>query len=259
MEGRVAWLHVAPIKALAIEPRDRVYIGPLGVEGDRRFCIIESDTRKMINAKRAPHLVAVRPELSAEHLTLHLPNRAQVRGEIALGELLTITIFGRECEARAVEGPFNAALTQIAQRDVMLVRLEREGEGVDRSDDGGAASLLSEASLRAIADAGGATRPVDPRRFRMLVGVAGVPAHAEDEWIGSPVQVGNAVLVPKGNVGRCAVTTLDPDSGKSDFDTLAALAKYRGEKVTTEQLPFGVWARVAQPGAVAVGDLVRPL
>ena len=259
MEGRVAWLHVAPIKALAIESRDRVYIGPLGVEGDRRFCIVETDTRKMINAKRIPLLVAVRPELSAEYLTLDLPNRAQVRGEVALGDPLTITIFDRPCEARTVTGPFSAALTQVAQREVMLVRLEHEGEGVDRFDGGGAASLLSEASLAAIAEAGGANGPVDPRRFRMLVGVSGVPAHAEDDWIGSPVQVGNAVLVPKGNVGRCAVTSVDPDTGKSDFDTLAALAKYRGEKVTTEKLPFGVWARVAQPGAVAVGDLVRTL
>jgi len=65
--------------------------------------------------------------------------------------------------------------------------------------------------------------------------------------------------VPKGNVGRCAVTTVDPSSGLSNFDTLAALAKYRGEKVSTERLPFGVWARVARPGNVSVGDLVRPL
>ena len=259
VEGRVAWLHVAPIKALAIESRERVYIGPLGVEGDRRFCIVESDTNKMINGKRVAAFVAIRPELAGESLTLNMPNNDHVQGAIVLGDPLTITIFDRPCEARVVDGPFSAALSAIAGRPVRLVRLEKEGDGVDRSDDGGAATMLSEASLEAIAAAGGAKGAVDPRRFRMLVGVSGVPAHAEDEWIGEPVQVGEAVLVPKGNVGRCAVTTVDPRSGVSDFDTLAALAKYRGEKVSTERLPFGVWARVARPGNVAVGDLVRPL
>ena len=65
------------------------------------------------------------------------------------------------------------------------------------------------------------------------VGVAGVPAHSEDLWIGQHVHVGEAVLVPRGNVGRCAVTTVNPESGKSDFDTLAAIGAYRGEKVST--------------------------
>ena len=98
---------------------------------------------------------------------------------------------------------------------------------------------------------------MDPRRFRMLFGIAGVPAHAEDEWIGRSVHIGQAVVVPTGNVGRCAVTTLDPESGESTLDTLAALARYRAAVDTTERLPFGVWARVERPGAVAVGDAVE--
>jgi len=91
----------------------------------------------------------------------------------------------------------------------------------------------------------------------MLFGVAGVEAHAEDAWIGSRVHIGSAVVVPGGNIGRCAVTTLDPTTGVSDLDTLAALATYRGGNVTSEPLPFGVWARVVQPGIVRVGDAVH--
>ena len=257
MDGRVAWIHVAPVKALAIDSRREAYIGPLGVEGDRRFCIVDPETNKMLNAKRIAMLVSIRPELEDGHLTLHIPDGSKVRGDVALGEPLTITIFSREAQARAVDGPFSDALSKAAGQPLRLVRLENEGEGVDRCAHGGAATMLSEESLRAIAAAGGADRPVDPRRFRMLIGVAGVPAHSEDSWIGEQVQVGEAVLVPSGNVGRCAVTTVDPESGVSDFDTLAALAKYRGEKVATEKLPFGVWARVAKPGRVRLGDPVR--
>jgi len=90
----------------------------------------------------------------------------------------------------------------------------------------------------------------------MLFGITGVEAHVEDTWIRRRVRIGSAVVVPGGNIGRCAVTTLDPRTGVPTLDTLAALAKYRGEHVTSEPLPFGVWARVAQAGVVRVGDAV---
>lgn len=257
MDGRVAWIHVAPIKALAIDSRREAYIGPLGVEGDRRFCVIEPDTARMYNGKRNATLVAIRPELDGDRLTLHFPDGTRVTGDIALGEAREIKISSRTADARMVDGPFAAALSRVVGTPLQLVRLEGEGVGVDRARSGGAASMLSEASLLEIAKAGGRDRPVDPRRFRMLIGIAGVPAHTEDNWIGEQVQVGEAVLVPKGNVGRCAVTTVEPATGISDFDTLAAIAEYRGEKVTTEPLPFGVWARVAKPGRVRVGDPVQ--
>jgi len=91
----------------------------------------------------------------------------------------------------------------------------------------------------------------------MLFGVAGLEAHAEDAWIGRAVHIGSAVVVPGGNIGRCAVTTLDPRTGLSNLDTLAALARYRKEEVTSEPLAFGVWARVAQAGVVRIGDPVH--
>src|SRR5262249_44475678 len=113
------------------------------------------------------------------------------------------------------------------------------------------------ASLDALARAAQVSGPIDPRRFRMLFGVAGVPAHAEDEWIGRPVRIGEATVVPLGNIGRCAVTSLHPENAASDLDTLGALAVYRDKVDSTERLPFGVYGRVDSPGQVAVGDDVR--
>jgi len=256
VDGRVAWIHVAPVKALQIESRREAYIGKNGVEGDRRFCVIDPETNRMYNGKRIASLVAIRPELDGDRLTLHFPDGSRVSGAISLGEPLVIKVHSRTSDARLVDGPFDEALSRAAGQPLRLARFEHDGDGVDRSRSGGSASMLSEASLLEIAKAGGRDAPVDPRRFRMLIGVAGVPAHSEDGWIGQQVQVGDAVLVPKGNVGRCAVTTVEPTTGISDFDTLGAIARYRGEKVTTEPLPFGVWARVAKPGHVRVGDPV---
>lgn len=257
MNGTIAWIHIAPIKALAIEDRREVRVEQHGVADDRRFCIVDAEGR-MLNAKRVHPFVTVRPEFddAQRTLALRLPDGECVSGTVALGDAVSVSIYRRHEPARVVDGPFGDALSALAGQPVRLVRFDRDFGGVDRAEKGGAATLLSVAALDAMAEAARADGPVDPRRFRMLFGVAGVPAHAEDGWIGRRVQVGEAVLVPTGNVGRCAVTTLDPSSGESDLDTLAALAAYRGAQRTTEALPFGVWARVERPGAVRVGDPV---
>jgi hypothetical protein len=99
---------------------------------------------------------------------------------------------------------------------------------------------------------------LDPRRFRMLFEVDGITAHAEDRWIGRPVVVGTATILARGHVGRCSVTTLDPDSGERDHDTLGALAAYRRGAGTTEPLACGIYGEVLEPGSVRVGDAVTP-
>ena len=256
--GRVAWIHSAPIKALAIQELQQVELDLLGVENDRRFCIVDPDG-KMLNAKRVQRFVAVRPRFDdgTRRLVLDMPDGSRVEGSVALGRAITVSIYGRSVDGRVVDGPWVQALSALAERPVELVRFDNPGEGVDRASKGAGASLLAEASLRAIAEAAGVNDPVDPRRFRMLFGIAGVEAHMEDTWIGSPVHIGSAVVVPGGNIGRCAVTTLDPRTGVPTLDTLAALARYRNELVTSEPLAFGVWARVVQAGIVRVGDTVH--
>jgi uncharacterized protein YcbX len=132
--------------------------------------------------------------------------------------------------------------------------VEPTTSAVDRGRNG-AATLLATASLGALAKVLG-VEAVDGRRFRMNFGVEGLDAHEEDTWLGRRVQVGEAVVIPNGNVGRCVITTQNPDTGISDLDTLKGLAAYRRELETTEPLPFGVHAAVATPGRVRVGDPV---
>ena len=89
----------------------------------------------------------------------------------------------------------------------------------------------------------------------MLFEIDGVPAHAEDDWIGGRIGVGTAAIDVSGDVGRCMITTLDPDRGTRDLDTLGALARYRRDG-RFEPLPIGVYGAVATPGTVRVGDPV---
>jgi uncharacterized protein YcbX len=92
----------------------------------------------------------------------------------------------------------------------------------------------------------------------MHVEIDGVRPHEEDEWEGRLVRVGDAIVRAGAPVARCANTTYDPATGERDFDTLRAIADYRGRREDGE-ICFGIYATVEQPGRVRVGDTVEPL
>lgn len=198
----------------------------------------------------------MRAELVDGDPLLRFPDGSEVVGDVELGERIVTSFFGRPVDGRLVEGPWNDALADYVGRPVRLARTEREGDGVDRGRLAGA-TLVSTGSLEAFREAAGEDGPVDGRRFRMTIGIEGVEPHGEDGWIGSQVRVGGATVAVREHVGRCAVTTLDPDRGVRDLDTLGTIAAYRGNVQTREPLPFGVWCEVVEPGRVAVGDPVE--
>jgi uncharacterized protein len=257
MEGRVVRICIAPVKSLHVVNPDEVELTHAGVVGDRRFWLLDRD-RRLVNGKRHPELMRVRPEWdeASRRLALAFPDGSVVEDEVEPGELFEAELYGTPHASRLVPGPWQEALSEFAGEPLTL--LWSEGGAQDRgSDRGGWASLISRGSLEQLGEEAGTTEPVDGRRFRMLFEIDGVEPHEEDTWLGNRVSIGDAVIVPLGDVGRCVVTTCDPDSGLSDFDTLKLLAGYRREGVT-EPLPFGVYSDVAVPGRVRVGDAVRP-
>jgi uncharacterized protein YcbX len=187
-------------------------------------------------------------------LTLAFPDGTTVSREVGFDGSLAARFWGETVEVRVVDGPWSEAISDFVGRDLRLVRAS--GPAPDRLRSG-AATILGTGSLRALARMLGVDE-VDGRRFRMNFGIEGLGEHQEDEWLGRRVRLGEAVVVPRGNVGRCAVTTQNPDTGSPDLDTLKALAAYRRVLETTEPLPFGVHAVVEQPGRVRVGDTVEP-
>jgi uncharacterized protein YcbX len=252
----VSWISTTPVKALALAQLTEVELLERGPRGDRCFFLVDESNRLVNNkGKRSPlQLIHAAYDEAAGRLTLQFPDGTTLDGETVAGEELTTSFHRRPRAARRVAGPWDEALSETAGEPLRLVAAV---VGADRGR-GGAATLLGEASLGAIAEVLGVDR-IDPRRFRMNFGIDGIEAHEEDEWLGRRIQVGEAVVVPQGNVGRCAITTQNPDTGQVDLDTLHALAEYRGEVETTEPLPFGIHAAVAEPGRIRLGDPVSPL
>lgn len=166
-------------------------------------------------------------------------------------------IYGELRPSRRVSGgAWAESVSEFIGRRVEL--LWADDNGVDRLTSAGTVSLVSSASLERLREEMGVDRPVDGRRFRMLFEIDGVEANEEDSWIGRHLHVGDAELVITGDIGRCIVTSRDPETGIIDMPTLAALAGYRREG-HSEQLTSGVKGTVHRTGRVRVGDELEPL
>lgn len=254
--AHVARISIAPVKSLGLVHPEHVELERGGVRGDRRFWLVDEDGR-LFNNKRCGPLVGIRPEWdeATRELVLHLPNGATVGGNVELGSPERVLLYGRPHPSRRVLGPWEDAISEVAGRRLML--LWSQEHATDRGVEGGEVSLVSRGSLERLRAEAGASGPVDGRRFRMLFEIDGVDPHEEDRWIGSRVRVGPAEISVGGDVGRCAVTSHDPDTGVPDLDTLGALARYRPDG-RVEPLPFGVYGAVIVPGRVAVGDPIAP-
>ena len=114
-------------------------------------------------------------------------------------------------------------------------------------------SLISEAT---IAYLGGLTRGAkefEAERFRPTLLIGGCEAHEEDSWLGKGLVIGDDRLRLRliSRDPRCAITTLDPNIGERDFDTLRLILSYRPSRRAAY---LGVYGIVEVAGSVSVGD-----
>lgn len=252
MGAFVTGLATTAVKGTRLRAVDRIELDETGARGNRRFYVIDERDR-LINGKVTGELQKILADYTEaeQHLALTFPGGSVIEGQIEHDGWVRTRFFSRTAEAQVVIGPWSEALSACVGRRVRLVQTT---SAVDRGRRG-AASVISRASLARLAHAADQDE-IDSRRFRMLIEIDGVEAHAEDRWVGSRVAVGEAVLAIHGHVGRCLITSRDPDTGVLDLPTLDALGSYRRELETTEPLPFGIYGEVVQPGVVRVGDVV---
>lgn len=258
MESRVVRISIAPVKAMALVHRDEVVVGAIGVVGNRRFWL-RDENGNLFNAKKEGRLLQIRPEWdeSSRRLALTFPDGRRVEGLVELGEPVDAMVYGELRPSRRVSGAdWAEVVSDFVGQPLEL--LWADDNGVDRLTAEGTVSLISNATLERLREEMGIDQAVDPRRFRMLFQIDGVGPNEEDTWIGRHVQIGDAEFVITGDIGRCVVTSRDPDTGITDMPTLAALAAYRREG-HSEPLPLGVKGTVYTPGRVRVGDVAKLL
>jgi uncharacterized protein YcbX len=252
---RVRRINVSPVKGFRLSHPEEVVLGPDGVEGNRRFLLVDADGQRL-RGSVTPWPVRIRAEYDgdAERLRMHFSDGSTVEGDaVARGDVIHSTAGTLDVTGRIVDGPWTERLTELAGKPVRLARADRTGAGMNAP-----VTLVSDGSLARLAREAD-RETIDARRFRMLFELEACNEHEEDTWDGKRFAAGEAVLRVGGPVDRCAVTTRDPDTGERDLDTLRLLKNYRGQRESDGAVLFGVYAYVERPGVVRVGDAFAPL
>ncbi len=249
-------LSVTPVKALRLSHPVEAELTAGGIPADRRFYLID-EQGGLFDASDLGALMQIVPEYdpARERLRLSFPDGSTVEDAVdRLGGSITTDFFGRMVDGHLLEGSFEEALSTFAARHVRLARVIRDGDGQDVHP----LTLVSAESVQDIGSRGDRA-DLDARRFRINLEIEGGEPYEEDGWDGELVRVGDATIRVRGQIPRCIVTTLAPDTGEKDFKTLNMIARFRPRIGGRGGLPFGMYAEVVRAGRVRIGDPVEPI
>lgn len=255
-----------PLKSAAAQALADAVVEPRGLEGDRRWLVVDGDGR-FLTGRQEPALVRIRAVAMADGLLLQAPGAPAIAlpTPSPRQRRRRVRIWNDQVEALTCGADADAWLSRVLGRPVALVHMDeaarrpvdaahgRAGDEVSFAD-GYPLLLLSAAAVDALAERLG--RPVPALRFRPNLLVAGCAAHAEDGW--RRLRIGEAEFEVARPCTRCVFTTVDPDSGQRDPDgePLATLKRYRqGERGVT----FGVNLIPRGLGRLRAGDAVTLL
>lgn len=96
-------------------------------------------------------------------------------------------------------------------------------------------------------------RDLSVHRWRGNLWLDGMAPWAEWDLVGRTLRIGGAELRIEQRITRCKATTVNPDTGTVDADTLGALQRAFGHQ------DFGTYALVTKSGPILCGDSVEVL
>ena len=259
---RVETLFIYPIKGCRGTRLDAASIGARGLEGDRRWMIVD-DAGLFVTQRTAPRLVLVRPVLEPDGVSLTISGPESTPAPIRLpathdtGDELAIEVWShrgpavRHAAGSAWFSRFLGAphhLVYMAERHLRPVNPERARPGdIVSFADGYPFLLVSEASLDDLNRR--LDQPIAMERFRPNIVVSGCEPFAEDGW--ARLAIGEIPFRGVKRCDRCVVTTVDLDTGARGPEPLRTLAKFRKD---AGKVWFGMNLIHDRGGALCVGD-----
>ena len=244
-------IHIAPVKSLALSEVDEIHVGSRGIANDRRFLVLDSGGR-VVSQRQIGKLTQVGSEYSVDsgELTLTFPDGSVVTGQPCPVREAATMLWGRVVTGSVIDGEWSDALSSFCGAELTLMKTKNVGACFDEFP----VSVLSQASIDYLTGLTGGTQPFRVERFRPTFLIDGCGPHEEDNWLGRGIRIGEQLQVRLVSPDpRCAITTLDPDTGERDFDTLRLILNYRP---SPRAAYFGTYGIVEVPGTVRVGDEV---
>ncbi|MGR2752851.1 MOSC domain-containing protein [Agromyces arachidis] len=270
----VTRLRAYPVKSFAGRDVGSAVVQPWGLEGDRRWGVVEADGTP-VTARECNALLGLSAEPLADGgLLLSAPGDPEpFRVDVPTSAAPVPVGHSRQGEALPAGDEADDWLSERMRRPLRLVRQPdptrrpvnpahggRPGEGLSLAD-AGPLLLTSEASLAQLdAWTPDDVPPLDMVRFRPNVVIDGEEPFAEDAW--SSVRIGGVRFRVGELCDRCVMTTIDPttlDRGKEPIRTLARHRKWDGATwFGIRLIPEPDAAGAAGEPRIAVGDEVEP-
>jgi uncharacterized protein YcbX len=257
----VAALHVHPVKSCGGFQVDRWPVTPRGLLWDRQWLLVGPDGT-FVTQRALPGLARITTTFHEAQLVLQTPGLEPLTVPLDRreGEVREVRIWSDTCLSVDAGDAVAHWLQQAAGTPLRLVRMAPDfqrqvdpayapaGATTDFADGFPilVTTMASLDDLNGIVDA-----PVEMRRFRANVVIAGAQPWAEEGW--RRLRIGPVLLDLVKPCVRCSIITVDPDTGVAGKEPLKALGQLRdgGGRVV-----FGVNALVLEPGEIAVGTAV---
>ena len=226
--GIVSGLWRYPVKSMAGEALASAGLSWTGLAGDRRWAFVRPDSQDSgfpwYTIREFPRMSRYVARLSDPDR----PDRSRVQVQAPDGGRYDVT---------------DPRLAAELGTGLRVMRLDRG------TFDAMPVSVISDSTVSALCGQAGVAS--SELRFRPNVVVtlgSGVPFE-EDDWVGSQVRTGAAVVRVDGRDSRCTIVNVNPASGLPDTHLLKVVGSARRARA-------GVYATTVLPGLIRVGDPV---
>ncbi len=238
--GNVVEIWRYPVKSLLGERLDNAVVGADGIEGDRRWSLVETASGRSLTARKRPELLTAQAAMiDGDTVLVTLPDGTEVGDDESLSRWLGIDVELRRASP-------DTAGTFETQADLTETGDWFTWTGPTGSFHDSARTKVSLLSM----DTLGAW---DRRRFRINIITDGT---GEDALVGSEITVGSAVrLQVKKQIDRCVMVTrpqpgvLNEPPLERDLDVLKTINNERDGFL-------GIGALVETGGTIRSGDTV---
>jgi uncharacterized protein YcbX len=218
-----------PVKSLGGERLEEATVDALGIEGDRRWGIVDVGSGRVLTGRRQPELLMARARyLGPGQVAITLPDGTETTSDEDLSDWL-----GRRVALRPAGGSDTPEF-EVPDPDEQDWRSYGAAEGAWHDSGRTRLSLVSRTTVG----------DWDPRRFRSNVLLGG---GGEEELVGSTRRLGTATLEISKQVGRCVMVNRPLPGLDADRSVLRTILDERDGTLA-------IGALVTTPGTFAPGD-----